>query len=46
MEFILGFITGAFVVFAVAMRLKVELMKQIDELKDFDTWKEWKNKQQ
>lgn len=44
MEIIIAFLTGAFIMFTVAMRLKVELMRQIDELKDFDTWKEWKNK--
>jgi hypothetical protein len=30
--------------FAVAKRLQVELMRDIEKLKDFDTWKEWKNK--
>lgn len=45
MEIIIAFLTGAFIMFAVAIRLKVELMKQIDELKNFDTWKEWKNQQ-
>ena len=30
--------------FAVAKRLQIEWKKEIEELKNFDTWKEWKNK--
>jgi hypothetical protein len=44
MDFTLGLFTGMFIMWAVAMRLKVELKKEIELLKDFDTWKEWKNK--
>lgn len=44
MTFALGLGTGLIIMWAVAMRLKVELMKEIEKLKDFDTWKEWKNK--
>jgi hypothetical protein len=29
---------------AIAMRLRVEWKKEVELLKDFDTWKEWKNK--
>jgi hypothetical protein len=43
MDFTLGFVTGAFIMFAVAKRLQIEWRKEIEELKDFDTWKEWKN---
>ena len=43
MDFALGFVTGAFIMFAVAKRLQIEWRKEIEELKDFDTWKEWKN---
>jgi hypothetical protein len=43
MDFTLGFVTGAFIMFVVAKRLQIEWKKEIEELKDFDTWKEWKN---
>jgi uncharacterized membrane protein YciS (DUF1049 family) len=43
MEFLIGFVTGAIITCAIAMRLKVEFMKGIEKLKDFDTWKEWRN---
>lgn len=43
MEFIIGFVTGAFIMWAIAKRLQVEWKKQIEKLKDFDVWKEWKN---
>lgn len=43
MEFLIGFITGAVITGAIALRLKIELTKDIDELKDFDNWKEWRN---
>lgn len=43
MDFALGFVTGAFIMFVVAKRLQMEWKKQIEELKDFDVWKEWKN---
>ena len=44
MEFGLGLFTGMFIMWFVAMRLKVLIMKDIEKLKDFETWKEWKNK--
>jgi hypothetical protein len=43
-DFALGLGTGLIIMWAVAMRLKVLIMKDIEKLKDFDTWKEWKNK--
>ena len=43
MDFTLGFVTGAFIMFVVAKRLQIEWRKEIEKLRDFDTWKEWKN---
>jgi hypothetical protein len=43
MDFTIGFVTGAFIMWAIAKRLQAEWKKQIEELKDFDTWKKWKN---
>jgi hypothetical protein len=44
MDFALGLGTGLIIMWAIAMRLKVEWKKDIEKLKDFDTWKKWKNK--
>jgi membrane protein DedA with SNARE-associated domain len=44
MGFALGMLVGMFIMFAIAKRLQVELMREIEKLKDFETWKEWKNK--
>ena len=44
MEFALGLFIGMFIMWVIAMKLKVEWRKDIETLKDFDTWKEWKNK--
>jgi hypothetical protein len=44
MEFAVGMLVGMFIMFAIAKRLQVELMREIEKLKDFETWKEWKNK--
>lgn len=44
MEIIIGFITGAFLTWAIAKRLMVEWKKDVEKLKDFEIWKEWKNK--
>ena len=46
MEFGLGLFTGMFIMWIVAKKIQTEIMKEIDELKNFETWKEWKNKQQ
>jgi hypothetical protein len=43
MELIIGFVTGAFIMWAIAKRLQADWKKQIEKLKDFDVWKEWKN---
>jgi hypothetical protein len=42
--FAIGLFAGVFFMWVVAKRLQVEWRKQIEKLKDFDTWKEWKNK--
>ena len=44
MEFAVGMLVGMFIMFAIAKRLQVELMREIEKLKYFETWKEWKNK--
>jgi hypothetical protein len=44
MEFGLGLFTGMFIMWAIAKKIQIELMKDLEKLKDFDTWKEWKNK--
>ena len=43
MEFALGMLTGIILTYAVAKRLYVEIKKDIETLKEFDRWKEWKN---
>jgi hypothetical protein len=43
MKIVISFLFGAFLMWAIAMRLKAEFMKDLEKLKDFDTWKEWKN---
>lgn len=44
MDFALGMLAGMFIMWAIAKRLQIEWRKEIEELKDFDVWKEWKNK--
>ena len=46
MDFALGYISGMIVMWIVAKKIQMEWRKEIEQLKDFDTWKEWKNKQQ
>jgi len=43
MEIIIAFLTGAFLTWAIAKRLMVEWKRDLEKLKDFDVWKEWKN---
>jgi type III secretory pathway component EscR len=43
MDFALGMLLGMFIMWAIAKRLQIEWKKEIEQLKDFDTWKEWKN---
>ena len=44
MEFTIGFISVFVIMFAITKRLQIEWRQEIEDLKDFDTWKEWKNK--
>ena len=43
MDFGLGLFTGMFIMWVVAKKIQMEWRKEIEELKDFDVWKEWKN---
>ena len=43
MEFGLGLFAGMFIMWAIAKKIQIEIMKDLEKLKDFDTWKEWKN---
>lgn len=43
MDFGLGLFAGMFIMWAVAKKIQIEIMKEFEKLKDFDTWKEWKN---
>jgi hypothetical protein len=44
MNFGLGLFAGMFIMWAIAKKIQIEIMKELEKLKDFDTWKEWKNK--
>ena len=44
MEFGLGLFAGMIIMWAIAKKIQIEIMKDLEKLKDFDTWKEWKNK--
>lgn len=44
MDFGLGLFTGMFIMWAIAKKIQIEIMKELEKLKDFDIWKEWKNK--
>ena len=44
MEFGLGLFAGMFIMWAIAKKIQIEIMKDLEKLKDFDTWKKWKNK--
>ena len=45
MEFAIGFFTGAFIMGVTVYFIVKKWEKNLlDKLKDFDTWKEWKNK--
>jgi hypothetical protein len=47
MEFAIGFFTGALIMWvAVYFIVKKWEKNLLEKLKDFETWKEWKNKQQ
>lgn len=42
-EFILGFLIGGFLVWLIVKRTINDYYKDLEKLKDFDFWKEWKN---
>lgn len=44
MEFLLGYLVGVFAMLFIEILFKKKLNRDIEKLKDFDTWKEWKNK--
>jgi hypothetical protein len=44
MEFALGLFTGMFIMWAIAKKIQIEIMKDLEKLKDFEIWKKWKNK--
>ena len=46
MEIALGILIGMIIMFMVSVKMYLEIRRQIEQLKDFETWKEWKNKQQ
>lgn len=43
-DFVLGFCSGGLVMWAAAKVIMSEWKKDLEKLKDFETWKEWKNK--
>lgn len=43
MDFALGYISGVIVMWAASRMLKAQWKRDLEKLKDFDTWKEWKN---
>jgi len=47
MDFGLGLFAGMFIMWAIAKiakKIQIKIMKDLEKLKDFDTWKKWKNK--
>ena len=44
MEFGLGLFAGMFIMWVISMSFKAQWKRDLEKLKDFDTWKEWKNK--
>ena len=44
MNFGLGLFVGMFIMWAIAMSLKAQWKRDLEKLKDYETWKEWKNK--
>jgi hypothetical protein len=44
MDFGLGLFTGTFFMWVISMSFKAQWKRDLEKLKDFDTWKEWKNK--
>ena len=46
MDFTLGLLTGYLIMWIIGKKFLSIAEKEKDKLKDFDTWKEWKNRQQ
>lgn len=44
MDFALGYISGVIVMLAASRLLKAQWKRDMEKLKDFEAWKEWKNK--
>ena len=44
MEFTIGFIIGFIVMMYLARKVQEQVLEDIQKLKDFEEWKEWKNK--
>ena len=42
--FFLGMLVGAVTTWLILKQVVKELLNDIDELKDFELWKEWKNR--
>lgn len=45
MDFALGMLTGMIIMWAIAQRLMGEWKRDLEKLKDFETWKKWKNQE-
>ena len=43
MEIALGILIGMIIMFMISVKMYLEIRRQIEDLKDFETWKEWKN---
>ncbi len=44
MEFVLGYLSGMFVMWVGGRSLKAQWKRDLEKLKEFETWKKWKNK--
>ena len=44
MEFLLGLSTGYFIMWIIGRKFLSMAHKEKEKLRDFDAWKEWKNK--
>lgn len=42
--FLLGMLIGVITTWLLVKQVIKELLNDVDRLKDFETWKEWKNK--
>ena len=43
-DIVIGFLAGMFFMWVIAMSLKAQWKRDLEKLKDYETWKEWKNK--